>query len=521
MLHTIQITTKQKCPAAAYLKRNTAGTRAVRNTALFYQRNVMTGLRKSPEERTHNETEVLHYVFTGIQKTNVLREQRMHKKLPSLASSGLVGRAAVRKILKEAEPLPYPTARKWLLSYVQLEAVLRLSGNVAYLGCVSHVAQQAVKKTVESMKAWLKALSDWKAHPGKYKAKPRMPGYIRSEESTAHFTNQVAKMAVRGGKAYLVFSTPRGWDRPADICIGPASLFRGKYRKLEVKPLHGRFRLLITCEAKGGPGHLELPVHPERIAGIDVGVDNFAAVMTNTDAVPLVIDGKWTKSVNQWYNKEKARLTSCRMVSGQDARKKEAGWKKLEPTRRLSALGRKREDLFRDFFYKAAHRICRYCTGNRVEVIVIGHNIGQKQEVSIGKANNQNFVGIPYTRFIRMLETVALKYGIPVIQREESYTSKASLLDGDPIPTYGEVPEGEKPVFSGKRVSRGMYRSSDGTLINADLNGAGNILRKEYPYAFVGMEPVTGQVLKVTRKELCGVKGTKTCAACHPGKSAC
>ena len=209
------------------------------------------------------------------------------------------------------------------------------------------------------------------------------------------------------------------------------------------------------------------------------------------------------------------------MVSGQDTRKKEAGWKKPEPTRRLSALGRKREDLIRDFFYKAAHRICRYCTDNRVEVIVIGHNIGQKQEVSIGKANNQNFVSIPYTRFIRMLETVALKYGIPVIQREESYTSKASLLDGDPIPTYGEVPEGEKPVFSGKRVKRGMYRSSDGTLINADLNGAGNILRKEYPYAFVGMEPVTGQVLKVTREELCGVKGTKTCAAYHPGKSAC
>ena len=75
-------------------------------------------------------------------------------------------------------------------------------------------------------------------------------------------------------------------------------------------------------------------------------------------------------------------------------------------------------------------------------------------------------------------------------------------------------------MFSGKRVKRGMYRSSDGTLINADLNGAGNILRKEYPYAFVGMEPVTGQVLKVTREELCGVKGTKTCAACHPGKSA-
>lgn len=518
MFHTIRITTKQKCPAAAYLKRNTAGTRAVRNTALFFQRNVMTGLRKSPEERTHNETEVLHYVFTGIQKANALKEARMHKKLASLASSGLAGRTGVKKALKEAEPFPYPTARKWLLSYEQLEAILRLSGNQAYRECVAKVAQKAVKMTVESMTSWLKSLKDWKQYPRKYEAMPRIPGYIRSEESTAHFTNQAARLEIRGGRAYLVFSVPQGWDAPADICIGPASLFPGKYMKPEVKPLHGRFCLLITYKTEEAPDRLEVPEHPRRIAGTDLGVDNFAAVMTNTDAVPLVIDGKWLKSINQWYNREKARLVSCQAVSGQGT--KTSSCKKAEPTRRLAVLSRKREDLVRDFFYKAAHRICRYCADNQVEVIVIGHNRGQKQGISIGKANNQNFTSIPHARFIRILETVAMGYGIPVIQREESYTSKASLLDNDPLPVYGEIPEGETPAFSGKRVKRGLYCSADGTLINADLNGAGNIIRKAYPYAFEEVRPVTGQVLKVTRDELSGAKPEKSRTAYRPRKSA-
>ena len=101
----------------------------------------------------------------------------------------------------------------------------------------------------------------------------------------------------------------------------------------------------------------------------------------------------------------------------------------------------------------------------------------------MGKQNNQNFVSIPYTKFIRILKVVAAKFQIPVVVREESYTSRASLLDGDAIPTYGE--KGAQEVqFSGKRVKRGLYQAKDGTLLNADVNGACNILRKEYPHAF-------------------------------------
>lgn len=153
------------------------------------------------------------------------------------------------------------------------------------------------------------------------------------------------------------------------------------------------------------------------------------------------------------------------------------------------------------------------------EAIVIGHNAGQKQEVPFRKKDNQNFVSIPVFRFLLCLLSVAARYGLPVIIREESYTSKASLRDGDPIPTYGVDDTEERKAFSGKRIKRGLYRAGDGTEWNADLNGAGNILRKEYPYAFDGKEPVVGPVQVITREQLCHTKKKAPAATYRRKKS--
>ena len=204
-----------------------------------------------------------------------------------------------------------------------------------------------------------------------------MPGYIRAKEATAHFTNQVAKIAVAGdGRLRLTFSTPRGWEKAPVLYLGPASLLKGKYVKLEVKPYHGKYRLLLTYEDRTEmPGR---PDHPGRILGLDPGLDNFLAGVTNTGALPFLISGKWLKSRNQWFNKERARLLSAR-TKGKDSRHSE------KASRRLSALSRKREDTFRDFFYKAAHWVCRYSVRYRIEAIVIGHNEGQKQERRAGR----------------------------------------------------------------------------------------------------------------------------------------
>ena len=118
----------------------------------------------------------------------------------------------------------------------------------------------------------------------------------------------------------------------------------------------------------------------------------------------------------------------------------------------------------RDYFYKCAWYICRYAQTTGVEVIVMGHNEGQKQEITLGDKNNQHFVAIPYLKFITILKTVAAKCGIAVVVREESYTSRASLLDMDDIPTYKHGDD-TKYQFSGKRIPRGLYRSGTGTVM--------------------------------------------------------
>ena len=185
--------------------------------------------------------------------------------------------------------------------------------------------------------------------------------------------------------------------------------------------------------------------------------------------------------------------------------------KSVKNSARLNRISKKRACRIDDFFYKAAHYIVDFCLKNKVEVIVCGHNKDQKQEINLGSGNNQHFVSIPYTRFFWILTCVAAKAGIPVIETEESYTSKASLIDKDPIPVYKEGDRLEYH-FSGKRISRGQYESKEGTILNADVNGAGNIIRKVYPNAFDTVSDFSytnKTVIRVTREVLCHAKHKK------------
>lgn len=251
---------------------------------------------------------------------------------------------------------------------------------------------------------------------------------------------------------------------------------------------------------------LSVPLCPKRILGVDVGVDNLFACAGNYEMTPFLIDGRWPKSMNRWFNKERARLLSA-LTSGTNSTVS------VKDSRHLDALSRKREAQMKDFFYKAAHEISRRCRDDSVDVIVIGYNPDIKQCPEIGTINNQNFISIPQKRAVDILVRVAEEYGMPAVVREESYTSKASCLDFDEIPTYGSK-DSENFQFSGCRVKRGLYRAEDKSLLNADINGAANILRKEYPGAFPdreSMNHLTGPVVRIARKELCHVK-VKTAA---------
>ena len=456
-----------------YFEENTTAAKCMYNAANFYIRNTMTGIRKSPEERTSHETEVLHYVFTGIQKANAhsyevyCKKQEEYKKI-----GGMAGAVAMSKL--KYKVVPYPTRDEWFLSYTVLDAIFKYTDHPTYRRMNSQVNQNAIKKTVKSWKSYFQLRKDYVIHPEKYKARPRIPGYIKQPAMTAAYTNQTAKFIRKDGRAYLRFV-----NHKPPVLIGKESLYSGMtYVKTEVKPQYGGYSILLTF--KEDIILPEVPKFPKRILGIDIGVDNFCAVANNFGDTPFLIKGGAVKSMNQNFNKERARLLS-EVTKGSDSThsKKE--------TKRLHTLSRRRETHLRDFFYKTAWYLVRYAKRQQVEVIVARHNEDQKQNICIGRQNNQNFVSIPFCRFLDILRYTAAKAGIPVVLREESYTSKASLLDLDAIPAYKKG-DTINHTFSGKRVRRGLYKTNSGFFINADINGAGNILRKEYPYAYDGQD---------------------------------
>ena len=454
-----------------YFEENTTAAKCMYNVANFFIRNTMTGMRKSPEERTSHETEVLHYVFTGIQKANAHAYEVYCKKREDCKKTGGMA-GAVRVSRLKCKVFPYPTRAEWFLSYTVLDAIFKYTDHPTYRRMNSQVNQNAIKKTVKSWKSYFQLRKDYAIHPEKYKARPRIPGYVKNPAMTAAYTNQTAKFIRKDGCAYLRFV-----NHKQPVLVGRESLYSDMtYVKTEVKPQYGGYSILLTF--KEDIILPEVPKFPKRILGIDVGVDNFCAVANNFGDTPFLIKGGAIKSMNQNFNKERARLLS-EVTKGSDSTHS------VKKTKQLHTLSRRRETRLRDFFYKTAWYLVRYAKRQQVEVIVAGHNEDQKQNICIGRQNNQNFVSIPFCRFLDILRYTAAKAGIPVVLREESYTSKASLLDLDAIPAYKKG-DTINHTFSGKRVRRGLYKTDRGFFINADINGAGNILRKEYPYAYDG-----------------------------------
>jgi putative transposase len=219
------------------------------------------------------------------------------------------------------------------------------------------------------------------------------------------------------------------------------------------------------------------------IAAVDLGVNNLATVTSNKKGfIPFIINGRPVKAINQFYNQKKARLQS--QLKGSKTSKK------------IQKLSTKRSLKIEDYLHKASRYIVNHLIENNIGTLVIGHNPDWKQGINMGAKNNQNFVQIPFSSLIQKLQYKAELVGISVIIQEESYTSKSSFLDLDEIPNFCQ---GIKHKFSGKRIKRGLYQSSNGRKYNADVNGSLNILRKVVPNAFSnGIEGVVVHPIKVT-----------------------
>ena len=229
-----------------------------------------------------------------------------------------------------------------------------------------------------------------------------------------------------------------------------------------VKFVYDEANDLIKCFKIYEVKQSKLKKDNSRYFSIDPGLNNIVSIYNNIGIRPLLYNGRPIKSINQYYNKINAKLRSELSIN-------------VKTSKRLKQLSFKRNNKIGYEMHKISTHIINEAIKNNISKIIIGNNVGWKNEINIGRRNNQNFVNIPHTKLFNQLLYKGLLNGIEVVFTEESYTSKASFFDKDELPVYGE---NDNHKFSGRRISRGLYKDSKGNLWNADLNGGGNIMRK-------------------------------------------
>jgi len=345
---------------------------------------------------------------------------------------------------------------KKYLSYNENYKMLKNSENYKKLN--SNMAQQILKEVDESFKSFFALLK--LAKNGQYNGKIKLPNYLDKDG----FTTLVIGF-VRLKDDMLIVPYSNSFRKThKEIAIKLPPVLKGKkIKEIRIIPKqHSRyFEIQYIYEVE----EVQRELNKENVLGIDLGIDNLCTCVTNTGA-SFIIDGRKLKSTNQYYNKINAKLQSIK-----DKQKIE------RTTLRQKRITRKRNNRINDYLSKAARTIVNYCLNNDIGKLVLGYNEDFQRNSNIGSINNQNFVNIPYGKLRDKLIYLCKLYGIEFKLQEESYTSKASFFDGDEIPIYDKE-NLQEYVFSGKRIKRGLYQTSTGKLINADCNGALNILRK-------------------------------------------
>jgi putative transposase len=330
-----------------------------------------------------------------------------------------------------------------------------LASNPHFGAMHSQVAQQCLTTVAESFKSFLGLLKGVKK--GTVTQKPKLPGYRDGGLNLVTFPSQAVKLKAEGLR-FPLGSKVKVWFGLESFHLPmPSNLDYKEIREYRILPRNGEFYLELIYKLT----QVQADVDFAKALGIDPGLNNWITCVSNV-GTSLIVDGLHLKSLNQWYNKRVATLKE-----GQS----QGFW-----SHQLAAITEKRNRQVRDAVNKSARLVINHCLENRIGTVVFGWNKGQRQEINLGAKTNQKFVQIPTARLKDRISQLCQQYGLRFVETEESYTSKASFLDSDLLPTFGEKPEGWQE--SGKRIKRGLYRSADGTKINADCNGAANILRK-------------------------------------------
>ena len=483
MYRTTKIFVKEETRLGRYFADLSGKTNNLYNVCMFYIRQVMTGVTKTV--RTENEQHVFDMIAQFLPGINKIKDTTYEKN---------VAKGEIPAFPKEHYHRQMPTEKKWFLNYHMLDDLFRVSKNVDYYALPSQVNQQAMKQATRSWKSYFELQKKWNKDPSSLTGKPKLPHYRKSGgRFDVIFPSQICKIKENGNRFVLTFPCSGGLT----LNVGTYLTTKDKVKEVKVKPVFGGFEVNIATEIKDVDCTYS---EPTRICSIDFGVDNFATISNNVELRPCIVKGKDLKSKNQWFNKCISRLKS--ILTKENKEKK--------TSKRIRRLYSKRERYFHHRFHRISNVLVDYFVYNQIDTVVVGKNDGWKQNANMGKVNNQNFQHIAYAWFLKLLAYKCEEAGIQLIQREESYTSKVSFFDMDDIPTYSE--KGIVPTFSGRRIQRGLYRTSTGRLVNADVNGASNILRKEFPHAFDQVASfqylLNPEILSIYKKE----KYSKDCS---------
>ncbi|PWI48796.1 transposase [Candidatus Heimdallarchaeota archaeon B3_Heim] len=312
----------------------------------------------------------------------------------------------------------------------------------------------------EAWKSFFAAVADWKRHPEKYFKQPRPPRY---KDKAGEFLLWYSKAQIKSIADLLVI------PQASNLTLKPRIASYQTMLGIRIIP-QGVGYIAEILYAKYVPA---IPKgKPTRVVGIDLGLTNLITMVNNIGKEPIAVKGGVVKSINQYYNKERVHLHS--IYSRQE----------IGNGDKLRKLTAKRKRKLRNHFHEVSSSVTRWCQQHSIDAVVIGHNKLWKQHINLGKRVNQNFVSIPFDWFLNQLKYKLNDVGIRVICVNESYTSKCSFLDVESI--------SQKPTYKGERITRGLYLSSQGRIINSDVNGGYNILKKAVPNAFSMNETVDG-----------------------------
>ncbi len=341
------------------------------------------------------------------------------------------------------------------LTYNQMASLMKETEQ--YQALPAKVSQQVLRGLDRNWQSFFAASSEFKSHPDKFLGKPKIPGYKEPKKGRnllVYTIQAISKVGIRQGLVKLsgtsIALPTRVAERIAEVRIVP------KCDCYVIEVIYEKTEQFLALN--------------EKIAAIDLGIDNLMAVTSNQpDFIPLLINGRPLKSLNQFYNQRRAKLQS--LLKGN-----------RQSSQRIRRLTRCRNQKIDNYLHQASRYLVNLLVDQEITTLVIGKNDGWKQEVNLGKVNNQKFVTIPHARLIEMISYKCQLEGISVILQEESYTSASNFLNDDPLPVYGQITE--KPVFSGKRIKRGLYCTDKGILVQSDVMGSYNILRKAFPNVF-------------------------------------